>query len=33
MGRSDIDAPWERTDKAEALRQAAGLPAQEAQRT
>ena len=29
FGRSDIDAPWERTDKAEALRQAAGLPAQE----
>src|SRR3990172_6986454 len=26
MGRSDIDAPWDRTDKAEALRQAAGLP-------
>jgi S-adenosylmethionine synthetase len=33
MGRSDIDAPWERTDRAETLRQAAGLPAQEAQRT
>ena len=33
MGRSDIDAPWERTDKAETLRLAAGLPAQEAQRT
>ena len=33
MGRNDIDAPWERTDKAETLRHAAGLPAQEAQRT
>src|SRR3989337_4421180 len=33
FGRTDIDAPWERTDKAEALRRAAGLPAQEAQRT
>ncbi len=26
FGRNDIDAPWEATDKAEALRQAAGLP-------
>ena len=25
FGRDDIDAPWERTDKAQALRQAAGL--------
>jgi S-adenosylmethionine synthetase len=25
FGRDDIDAPWEKTDKAEALRQAAGL--------
>jgi S-adenosylmethionine synthetase len=25
FGRNDIDAPWERTDKAEDLRQAAGL--------
>jgi S-adenosylmethionine synthetase len=25
FGRDDIDAPWERTDKAEILRQAAGL--------
>lgn len=25
FGRDDIDAPWERTDKAEALRKAAGL--------
>jgi S-adenosylmethionine synthetase len=25
FGRDDIDAPWERTDKAEALQQAAGL--------
>jgi len=25
FGRDDIDAPWERTDKAETLRQAAGL--------
>jgi S-adenosylmethionine synthetase len=25
FGRDDIDAPWERTDKAESLRQAAGL--------
>ncbi len=32
FGRSDIDAPWERTDKVEALRRAAGLPVQEAQR-
>jgi S-adenosylmethionine synthetase len=32
FGRSDIDAPWERTDKAEALRRAANLPEQEAQR-
>jgi S-adenosylmethionine synthetase len=31
FGRTDIDAPWERTDKAEALRQAAGLPAAETQ--
>jgi S-adenosylmethionine synthetase len=29
FGRSDIDAPWERTNKAEDLRRAAGLPAQE----
>jgi S-adenosylmethionine synthetase len=27
FGRSDLDVPWERTDKAEALRQAAGLTA------
>ena len=33
FGRSDIDAPWERTDKADALRQAAGLPAQVAEPT
>lgn len=26
FGRHDIDAPWEATDKAEALRKAAGLP-------
>jgi len=33
FGREDIDAPWERTDKAELLRQEAGLPlAQEARR-
>ena len=25
FGRTDIDAPWEKTDKAEALRKAAGL--------
>jgi S-adenosylmethionine synthetase len=25
FGRDDIDAPWEKTDKAEALRKAAGL--------
>jgi S-adenosylmethionine synthetase len=25
FGRDDIDAPWENTDKAEALRKAAGL--------
>jgi S-adenosylmethionine synthetase len=25
FGREDIDAPWERTDKANALRKAAGL--------
>ncbi len=25
FGRDDIDAPWERTDKADVLRQAAGL--------
>jgi S-adenosylmethionine synthetase len=25
FGRTDIDAPWERTDKVEALREAAGL--------
>ncbi len=31
FGRSDIDAPWERTDKADALRRAAGLPAPETQ--
>jgi S-adenosylmethionine synthetase len=29
FGRSDIDAPWERTNKAAALRKAAGLPAEE----
>ncbi len=29
FGRTDIDAPWERTDKAEALRRDAGLPADE----
>ena len=33
FGREDIDAPWERTDKAEILRQEAGLPlAEEARR-
>jgi S-adenosylmethionine synthetase len=32
FGRTDIDAPWEETNKAEALRQAAGLPEEEAQR-
>ncbi len=26
FGRDDLDLPWERTDKAEALRQAAGIP-------
>jgi S-adenosylmethionine synthetase len=26
FGRTDIDAPWEQTDKAEALRVAAGIP-------
>ncbi|MEX0801156.1 MAG: methionine adenosyltransferase [Dehalococcoidia bacterium] len=30
MGRSDIDAPWERTDKAEELRRDAGIPSEEA---
>ncbi len=25
FGRDDLDLPWERTDRAEALRQAAGL--------
>ena len=25
FGRDDLDLPWERTDKADALRQAAGL--------
>ncbi len=30
FGRDDIDAPWERTDKAAALRQAAGLGASKA---
>jgi S-adenosylmethionine synthetase len=25
FGREDIDAPWEKTDRAEALRKAAGL--------
>jgi len=25
FGRTDLDLPWERTDKAEALRRAAGL--------
>ena len=28
FGRDDIDAPWERTDKVDALRAEAGLPAQ-----
>ncbi len=28
FGRDDLDLPWERTDKAEALRQAAGITAQ-----
>jgi S-adenosylmethionine synthetase len=28
FGRTDIDLPWERTDKAEELRAAAGLPAE-----
>ena len=33
FGREDIDAPWERTDKADILRQEAGLPlAEEARR-
>jgi S-adenosylmethionine synthetase len=33
FGREDIDAPWEKTDKAELLRREAGLPqAQEARR-
>ena len=32
FGRLDIDAPWEDTDKAEELRRAAGLLAEEAQR-
>ncbi|MGQ9572638.1 MAG: methionine adenosyltransferase [Dehalococcoidia bacterium] len=33
FGREDIDAPWERTDKAELLRREAGLaPAEEARR-
>ncbi|MBO0825233.1 MAG: methionine adenosyltransferase domain-containing protein, partial [Actinobacteria bacterium] len=27
FGRTDVDLPWERTDRAGALRQAAGLPA------
>jgi S-adenosylmethionine synthetase len=27
FGRTDIDAPWERTDKADLLRKEAGLPA------
>jgi S-adenosylmethionine synthetase len=27
FGREDIDAPWERTDRADALRQGAGLDA------
>lgn len=31
FGRTDIDAPWERTDRADALRRAAGLPAAETQ--
>lgn len=31
FGRSDIDAPWERLDKAAALRQAAGFPVEETQ--
>ncbi len=26
FGREDIDLPWERTDRAEMLRDAAGLP-------
>ncbi|WP_277675914.1 methionine adenosyltransferase domain-containing protein, partial [Saccharopolyspora rectivirgula] len=25
FGRSDVDLPWERTDRAEALKNAAGL--------
>jgi S-adenosylmethionine synthetase len=29
FGRNDIDAPWERTDKAKRLRDAAGLPQEE----
>ncbi len=33
FGRSDIDAPWERTNKADALRRAAGLPAREPEPT
>ncbi len=31
FGRTDIDAPWERSDKAEILRQAAGLSVGETQ--
>jgi S-adenosylmethionine synthetase len=27
FGRTDLDLPWERTDRAAALRAAAGLPA------
>ncbi len=27
FGRTDVDLPWERTDRADALREAAGLPA------
>ena len=29
FGRDDLDVPWEKTDKAEALRAAAGLAARE----
>jgi len=33
FGREDIDAPWEKTDKAELLRQEAGLPLAEGARS
>jgi S-adenosylmethionine synthetase len=31
FGRTDVDLPWERTDRAAALRDAAGLPAASSQ--